>query len=136
MDLKDPRLVARWFNAAITADKIWRGKQKGWIPVRPEDVVDLDQIGGFVKSADGFITRGDRGQEVLMAMPTLDRDAIQLAKTRENLRNMGNPNRQKAEIVEAAAKHLGDETAEVMHKRVGPVGVVTDSYERVERLDE
>lgn len=131
--LKEPGLIARWFNAAIIADKIWRAKQKGWTPVRPEDVVDLDQIGGYTKSPDGFIARGDRGQEVLMCMPREDFDQIQMAKTRHNNRNMGNPNRQKAELLEAAGKNLGSEAADFLNRRVGPVGDVTDSYERIER---
>lgn len=134
VDLKDPSLVCRWFNGAIIADKIWRAKNKGWTPVRPDDVVDLDQIGGYTKSVEGFVTRGERGQEVLMAMPKDERDQIQMAKTRVNLANMGNPNRQKDEIANAAASHLGAEAADFIGKKLGPVGGVTDSYERVERL--
>lgn len=134
--LKDGSLIARWFNAAIISDKIWRAKQKGWTPIRPEDVVDLDQIGGYTKSPDGFISRGDRGQEILMSMPREDFDQIQMAKTRHNNRNMGNPNAQKREIVEAAGKQLGDEAADFLSQRTGPMGGVMDSYERIERRDE
>lgn len=131
--LKEPGLIARWFNAAIISDKIWRAKQKGWDPVRPEDVVDLDQIGGYTKSPDGFIARGDRGQEVLMCMLKSDYDQIQIAKTKYNNRHMGNPNAQKRDIVEAAGNALGSEAADFLNKRVGPVGGVMDSYERIER---
>jgi hypothetical protein len=135
VDLKDRRLIARWFNGAIIADKIWRAKQKGWTPVRPDDVVDLDQIGGFTKSPDGFVARGDRCQEVLMQMPKEDFDLIQMAKTKHNLRNMGNPGAMKAEVVEAAGQQFGDRAADFLNKS-RPVGNVTDQYERIERRDE
>jgi hypothetical protein len=133
IDLKDPALVCRWVNSAIAADKVWRAKQKGWAPVRPEEVVDLDQVGGFTKSPEGYITRGDRGQEILMAMPREWRDQIQLAKTRENLRNMGDPSAMKAEVVQAASDKLGDQAADYLNRRVGIVGGVKDQFERIER---
>lgn len=133
IELRDASMEARWFNAAINADKIWRAKQDGWSPVRPEDVVDLDQVGGYVKSPDGFVTRGDRGQEVLMAMPKTWRQKIAMAKTRENLKNMGDPVKTKNEVVQAASDKLGDQAADFLNRRVGVVGGVTDQYERIER---
>jgi hypothetical protein len=132
--LKDDTRECRWFNAAIASDHVWRAKNKGWDQVRPDDVVDLEQIGGYNKSADGYITRGERGQEVLMSMPKAVRDMIQMAKTRDNLARMGSPAKTKADIVNAASQKLGDEAASYLNDRiVGPVGGVTDSYERVER---
>lgn len=136
IDMRDPSLVCRWFNGAIVADKIWRAKNKGWANVRPSDVVDTDQIGGYAKSPEGFIMRGDRGQEVLMSMPRTWRDRIQAAKTDANTRNMGNPSAMKAEVVSAAGDQLGDQAADFINRRVGVVGTVTDTYERVERTVE
>lgn len=135
IDLKDPSMVCRWVNGAIAADKVWRAKNKGWAPVRPEDVVDVDQVGGFTKSPEGFITRGDRGQEVLMSMPREWRDQIQMAKTRQNLKNMGDPAATKAEVVSAAGDKLGDQAADFLHRRVNIVGGVRDQHERIERQD-
>ena len=120
-------------NGAIAADKVWRAKQKGWEPVRPEDLVDIDQVGGFTKSPEGFITRGDRGQEVLMSMPRQWRDQIQMAKTRENLRNMGDPVATKNEIVAAASEKLGDQAADFINRKVGIVGGVRDQHEIIRR---
>ena len=133
IDLKDASLICRWFNSTLSSDKIWRAKQDGWNPVRPEDVVDLDQVGGFVKSPEGFITRGDRGQEVLMSMPKDWRDKIQMAKTRENLKNMGDPTATKRELVEAASDKLGDQAADFMNRRVNVVGGVRDQHEIIHR---
>lgn len=135
---KEPGRIARWFNGAIIADKIWRAKHKGWTPVKPEDVADLDQLGGFTKSPDGFITRGDRGQEVLMWMLRADFDAIALAKARENTRNMGNREKNRAEALEAFGRKNPDaaEFIDSRGGRSGPIGGITDQYERIERVPE
>jgi len=130
--LKDESRECRWFNSAIASDHIWRNKQKGWDQVRPTDVVDLEQIGGYVVSPDGFITRGEHGREVLMSMPKVIRAAVQIAKTRKNNELMGNPNRMREEVMSAAGKSLGDEAASYIQKHVN----VTDSRERVERVAE
>ena len=136
VDLKDSSRECRWFNSAKSTDHVWRAKHKGWDPVKPEDVMDLDLIGGYTVDTAGFITRGERGQEVLMSMPKEWRQQIAIAKTRENNRNMGNPNATKREVVEAASHKLGDQAADYLNTHIGPVGQVVDSYERIERTDE
>lgn len=133
--LKDNSKECRWFNAAIQADHIWRSKRKGWDQVRPADVADLEQLGGYNVSAEGYITRGERGHEVLMSMPKDVRRAVQAAKTRANIATMGNPNATKRDVVEAAGNQLGSEAADYLNARIGPVGQVTDTFERVERVE-
>jgi len=133
--LKDASRECRWFNAAVATDHIWRSKRKGWDQVRPGDVAELDQIGGYNKSPEGYITRGERGQEVLMSMPRDVRAQIQLAKTRANLDAVGRPNATKHAIVQAASEQLGDEAASYLQDHIGPVGTVTDTLERIERLE-
>ena len=134
IQFKDSSLLARWFNSAISNDKIWIAKQvQGWNTVTPDMLVDLDQIGGHNISPTGFITRGERGQEVLMCMPRDAYDQIQMAKTRKNMERMGRSNATKQEVVEAAGAKYGDEAADFLNRHVGPVGGVQDSYERIER---
>lgn len=133
IELKDRSRRARWFNAAIMEDKIWRAKRKGWDQVREADVVDLEQIGGYSKSPDGFITRGERGREVLMSIPKVVYEAIEKAKVAYNNRNMGDPGKSKAEIVEAAGQQRGDQAAEFLSRALVDV---RDTYERVQRSDE
>lgn len=133
IDLKDPSMVCRWVNSAIAHDKVYRAKQNGWVMVRPEELADLDQVGGFTKSPEGFVTRGDRGQEVLMSMPRVWRDKIALAKTRENLKNMGDPTATKNEVVQAASDRLGDQAADYLNRKVNIVGSVRDQHEIVQR---
>lgn len=133
--LKDDTRECRWFNGAIQNDHIWRSKQRGWDQVRPVDVLDLEQIGGYDVSPAGFIVRGERGMEVLMSMPKQVRAAVGAAKIAHNLRHMGNPNAMKNDVVEAAGRAIGAEAAEYLHSHIAPVGGVTDSYERIERID-
>ena len=134
--LRDASLECRWFNATTSADQIWRNKRKGWNQVKPEDVLDLEQIGGYAVDASGFIVRGERGSEVLMSMPKDWRRQIELAKAAHNVRNMGNPAAMKNEVVQAASAQLGDEAADFLHRAGRVTGGVKDSYERVERIDE
>ena len=137
VELKESGWTVRVFNSAITNDKIWRAKNDGWSVIMPDDVVDLDQIGGYgIAASGGHLVRGERGQEVFMKMRTKDYQAIQWAKARVNLERMGNPKKAKQDVVRAAERDLGEQSAEFMHKHVGPVGGVTDSYERIERRDE
>lgn len=135
INLKDDSRECRWFNAGKGSDHIWRSKRKGWDQVRESDVLDLEQIGGYNKSPEGFITRGERGQEVLMSMPKIVRVAIQTQKTRANNATMGNPNAMKNEVVNAAGASLGSEAADYLDAHIGPVGTVTDSHEIVQRVE-
>jgi hypothetical protein len=132
IQLKNPTMRPRWFNADIMTDKIWRAKAKGWNGVRPEDVTDLDQVGHYVVSAEGFIARGERGKEILMAMPKDAYDAIERAKAAYNIRNMGSMSKTKNEVIEAAGQKFGDEAATFLSK--SHVNI-QDSYERVQRSD-
>lgn len=134
IQFKDPSLLARWFNSAISTDKVWIAKQiQGWAAVTPDMVADIDQIGGYTVSATNTIVRGDRGQEHLLCMPKDAYDQIQWAKSRKNMEMMGNSARTKADVVNAAGAKYGDEAADFLNRHVGPVGNVVDSYERVER---
>lgn len=133
IDLKDRSLECRWFNSAKASDQIWRAKQGGWEPVRVEDLADPDQVGGFTKSPEGYVTMGDRGTILLMAMPRRYRDQIELSKAKYNARNMGDPVATKNEVVNAAGGQLGDQAADFLNRRVNIVGGVKDQHEIVHR---
>ncbi len=136
VDLRDPTRECRWFNADKSADHIWRNKQKGWENVKPADVVDLEQIGGYTIDASGFIVRGERGREVLMSMPKDWRRQIEFAKAKHNTRNFGNPSATKQEVVDAASAQLGDQAADFLNRAGRVSGQVRDSIERVQRVED
>jgi hypothetical protein len=135
IQLKDTSRICRWFNGGIQNDHIWRKKRRGWEPVKPDDVADVDQLGGYQTDATGTIVRGERGQEVLMSMPKDIFARIQQAKTALNLKNVGNSAGMRQEVVEAASRSLGDQAADFLH-RAGPSGAVTDKYERIAVVEE
>lgn len=134
--LTRPGMTPRWFNSASRPDQFWRAKELGWEGVTPEMVCDLTQVGHHTVSPDGYVTRGPRGDEVLMCMLTKDYRAIQAAKTEENQRRL-RPHQQRTEAIEALGQ-TDPQTAEFLHDAVeagygGPTGTVRDSYERIER---
>lgn len=114
---KELGLSGRWFNDAARPGQIHRAKELGWVPVTRDMVTNLDALGAHEINVSQQITRGDRGQEVLMYMPTEDRDVVQKAKTTENNRRMGNPNAQRKELVEAMGSHNPD-SADLMDRAI------------------
>jgi hypothetical protein len=131
IDLKEPGWECRWFNSEVAADHIWRAKnRKGWDNVRPEELADPEQIGGYQTSPDGFVVRGEKGREVLLKMPSEYRAKIERQKAAQNLRDM-DPHRQKAEIANAAGKSLGDQAGSFINDNVSLIGNVKTTRERI-----
>lgn len=131
IELKEPGWECRWFNSEVAADHIWRAKnRKGWDNVRPEELADPEQIGGYQTSPDGFVVRGEKGREVLLKMPSDYRRQIERKKAQENIRNM-DPHRQKVQVAEAAGKQFGDEAGSFINKNVNLIGNITTTRERI-----
>lgn len=130
IELTDPNLEPHWINRAKYPDAIPQAKAKGWRGVRLGMVKDKDQLGDYGESPDGFVVRGERGDELLMCMPREYVKRIAMAKTRENNRRMGNPNAARAEVVEAYGR-VNPDGAEAIHRQgeVQHVGRVRDSRE-------
>ena len=127
--LVDSSKECHWFNAAIQNDHIWQKKRGGWDNVRPEDVVDTEQIGGFAVDASGHIVRGERGQEVLMSMPKVVIRAIAMKKAEIN-KNLGRADKQRAGAIESLGQR-DPEGADFLQKAARRFDV-NDSYERIE----
>lgn len=131
IDLKDEAMVCHVINKAVGAQQLYRAKQLGWEYVEPDMLADRDQAGGFRVSTDGSrMVRGEREEEVLMYMPRADREQIELAKARKNVRDM-QIGKQKEAVVNAAAQRFGGEAGDFLNK-TNIVGNVTDSYERIQ----
>lgn len=129
--LKDDSYGCRWFNADIAHDHIWRAKHKGWENVTPGELADVEQLGSFQKSPDGFVVRGVKGSEVLMKMPHEWRDKIQASKTEAN-KAMMRPGATKARVAAAAGQQFGDEAHDFISK-AKLVGDVVDQTEVIHR---
>lgn len=131
IELTDPNLEPHWINRDKYPDAIPQAKEKGWRPVRMEQIKDKDQLGEHGESPDGFVCRGERGNEVLMCMPREYVKRVALAKTRENNRRMGNPHAQRAQAIEAFGRHNPDGAEMVSRNAFKPTGEVRDMYERI-----
>ena len=98
----------------------------GWTPLTAEDLsVSVESL-GYVKAADGRIVRGTAGQEVLMAMPKADFEAIQQSKSESNLRSL-RKDKVRGEVSQATAQGHGDEAGDQTYKHF-------DQKEIVERI--
>lgn len=126
--LKDGSRECRWCNSAIRNDHIWQKKRGGWDQVRLSDVVDPEELGGYKESPEGFIVRGERGDELLMSMPTVVVRAIAMRKAELN-KQLGKSHNQRAASIEALGRTdaQGAEFLQTAAKRFD----VKDSYERI-----
>lgn len=127
--LKDRSRECHWFNAAIQNDHIWAKKKGGWDQVRPDDIEDIEQVGGFNVSPQGFVTRGERGQELLMSMPSVVVRAIAMKKAELNKR-MGSGQAARQASIEALGR-TDDEGAAFLQKAATRFDV-KDSYETIQ----
>lgn len=85
-------------------------RNKGWVPVTAEDIDGNPEDFGF-DVRDNRVVRGDRGEEVVMKMPSADYRQIQMAKDAIN-RQRQNPVNLKAAVANATAKEHGDQAAD------------------------
>jgi len=129
--LKDPAMITHWCNSGIGGHQLGKYLDAGYQKVRPEMLVDPDRA-AFTVSPEGYVTRGERHQEILLYIPRDWYQKRQWEKARRNREQM-HPHVTKQQLVEAAGDHLGDQAAEFLDGHVGPVGTVRDSIERMER---
>lgn len=138
IEFRDRGIASRWFNDDTRNGQIHRAKELGWIPVTISMIANVDSLGHHAVNAANEITRGERGRELLMWMPSTDRDQIQRAKTVENNRRMGNPHVQRNEALEAFGKAdpLGAEFVDSAGGVSHAIGGVKTTRERIERTPE
>lgn len=122
--LKEPRKWAvRWVNSGLRPDRVWAvNNELGWTYVEPEDLdCSVDEIGAAVR--DGRVVRGDRGQEVLVKMPTKDYAKVQARKAELNTKQTFGKKQIKDAMVSAVAGEHGDRAGDFMSRAVNTVNV-------------
>jgi hypothetical protein len=130
--LKDKSRTCRWMNDELMGGgNVWRKKQIGYDPVKVEDLEFPEQIGAYNVNPAGEVTRGARGQEVLMMLPSAVYESRQMAKAKKNMADMRDFDKQKTDMVNATAARFGGEAGDYVNQHVGPVGRVQTSYERI-----
>lgn len=93
----------RWINKGIPNRYHEVTRYGGYVPVKASELADRNEVSDLVESPDGFVTRGERGEEVLMKMPKAAYDAIQKKRAEIETRNLRDSHRVKRNLVEAAA---------------------------------
>lgn len=123
--LKEPGWVTYIANGGRSDGRLYEMKAvKGWIPVRINEVAVTPEEIGFKASTDGYLCRGEKGQEVVFKMREDDWKRLRAAKTASNLKTLGSSARTKAAIAEALASQHGDEAGQFAHDHF--VGEVRD----------
>lgn len=123
--LREPGWVTYIANGGRSDGRLYQMKAvKGWDPVLVSDCTVRPEEIGFKASPDGYLCRGEKGQEVVFKMRQSDWDRLQRAKTEQNLRGIGSSARTKAAVAEAASAQFGDEAAQFVHESF--VGEVRD----------
>lgn len=93
----------RWINTAIPNRYHDVTRYGGYVPVKVSELADPKEVSDLTESPDGFVTRGERGAEVLMKIPKRYYDAIQQKRAVMETKKLRNSARIKADIAEAAA---------------------------------
>jgi hypothetical protein len=97
-------------------DRHWQAVHElGYEPCKAEDFAADPESLGFTVNAQGYVTRGQHGQDMVMRIPTKEYQAIQRAKAAANLAAV-KPKKLKDEVSQATAKNLGDEAGETVFK--------------------
>lgn len=115
--LKQPGWTLHIVNSALRPGRYHDVvRNKGWVPVEVGEI-DGDPMDFGFDVKDGRIVRGERGQEVLVKMPTRDYQQIQMAKDAHNKKLIGGRAVKQA-AVEGAAKQFGDQAADLIDSTI------------------
>lgn len=125
------RWYCRWINTQL--DGRWNTvvHRKRFIPVAVKELSDPRALTGFNASPEGYVTRGDRGQEVLVRIPQDVWDRIQQGKAERLIAKAQSQSAQKEALQNALAGQYGAEAAEAVRDFKGTItsGTVLESRE-------
>jgi hypothetical protein len=115
--LKEPGWTLHVVNGALRPGRYHDVvRNKGWVPVAPEEIEgEAIDFGFDVK--DGRVVRGERGQEVLVKMPTADYALIAQAKDDANARQLASK-KVKSDLAQKVAATFGDEAGAFAHDSI------------------
>lgn len=120
--MKEP---GRWqtyvANTYVNDGEFLTMKERGWVPVSPDDLACKVEESGFRLSPDGYLVRGPQGQEMLFKMDVEDYRLLTQAKTEANMRGIGSARKIKQDIAEAASGQIGSEAADYINNLDGQV---------------
>lgn len=95
------RMALYWGNTGREGRHFQLTKRKGWMPVKMTELANRLDVGGDVtESPDGFVTRGEKGREVLYKMPLRLYEALEKRKVADNLKQSRSASRLKSNTQE------------------------------------
>lgn len=127
--LKEPGWALHIFDTSRAGRFHIAQREKGWVPVLPEDLDGPAEDYGF-DIAEGRVVRGERGKEILMKMPQRMYDQIAQRKA-ELTAHSNTPRQLKRAAIEQTAAQYSDQAADYLHRNV----TITETQEPVP-LDE
>lgn len=101
-DQSEP-MELHWFNGEIPGRTHEARHYLGYLPVRVDELASRDEVSDLQESADGCVTRGERGREWLGKMPKRWYDAIQRKKADIEAKRLRTSSTVKRDLMEAAA---------------------------------
>lgn len=121
--LKEPE---RWYTRidnTLTDEQMFYKMvhEKGYEPLKPEDLSCTPEQAGFRVSEDGNLVRGARGEEMAFKMAKEDRAILDAHQTAYNMRGIGSASKIKADMAEAAGGALGSAAGDYIHGLEGAV---------------
>lgn len=125
----DPQFVGRWFNVAVSSQRLYEAQQSGWVPVPPAMISDLNRLGVYAVNDAGYVVRGQRGEEHLYFMTKVNQQRIAEAKTTENDARLGSGKKSRQDLIESVAAQGHSEAAEFLSSKV--IGDVVDGVEQI-----
>lgn len=102
--LKQDGFTVRFVNTEVQGRFHRAVYDQGWEPVKVEELRDAPDMLGLTPATDGFVRRGERGQEVLMKIPTVVFKQIQRRKAQLEIESL---RKTKKNLAEAAARQYG-----------------------------
>lgn len=121
----------RWINTAEANRWATVVYEKRMIPVRVSELADARTVTGHTTSPEGYVTRGDRGQEILVRMPREMFERIQRGKAERLQQKANSQSAQKEELQHALAGKFGPQAAEAVRDFKGTIqsGTVLEARE-------
>lgn len=117
VSLKTP---GKWYCRWINTDILGRWDQVihryGYRPVHMTELTDERSLTGVTKSPEGYVTRGDRGREVLVKMPQDWWDKIKRGKEEQRLADQRSGEKVREELTNAVAARFGDQAGDMVQK--------------------
>jgi len=120
IELKEQGFQLHWINTAQHGRFHVATRDKGWTPVKPDELTAPAKDLGLEDQGDGYVRRGIRSEEILMKIPDKVHKMIALRKAQLTLKTLKNT---KTNLAAAAATRFGDEAAEFVQGKETVEGV-------------